>query len=203
MVHGESHGERSTAENSSTELVLQQSFVLSRQRLISVLLFQLLFGTWSPFRCNSPPCNSEILATYISPKWAWIKQAGCCFLCSITHFKPWLVDSRQWVLAGRSALQWTTHRYKCWAVEGYGPVCCFWAMQATWHSVREGVLAAQRKLFSKSGQDKCKAHEKAQDCNQNSRLGHTVTFQKSPKPPFPSTDLSMNLAPLWTRLPIL
>lgn len=74
--------------------------VLSWYGLISVWLFQLLFGSQYPFLCNSPPWNSEILTTYIFTKQVRIKQAGCCFLCSVAHFKPRLADSRQWILAG-------------------------------------------------------------------------------------------------------
>lgn len=60
-------------------------------------------------------------------------------------------------------------------------------MQATLQSVSKSVFAARRKLSSKSGQDRCKVHEKAWDCNQNNRSYQAVSVQQSPQPPLPSS----------------
>lgn len=89
------------------------------------------------------------------------------------------------------------HRYKCWAVESYEPIGWFWATRATAQSASKGEFSAQAELSPKSGQEKCKVHEKAQDCSQKCRWYEAGSVHKCPLPPLPSPSSLLSWAWTW------
>lgn len=117
-------------------LSCSKTAVLSWYRLISVWLFQLLFGSWSPVLCNFSLQHQNPTAC-IFIRQVRIQQADCCSLCSVSHCKPCLDDSHESWLA---SLHLGHHPTTANAVEGWGPASCFWAMQAQIGS--EGLSSA-------------------------------------------------------------
>lgn len=207
MVHGGSHGEVAGQKIALLNSSCSKALVLSWEGWISELLFWLLFTTSYPFLCNFAHCNSEILlTTYIFTKKPGSNRqviAFCALLLISNH--GWVTaDNESWLAGLQVSKQCTdtsVELLKVW------PVCWFWAVRAASQSASKGVFAAQGELSTKSGQERCRVHERAQECSQKcrwyqGRLSSEVSSASSPFPQ-PSAELSMNLAPWWVRLPTL